>query len=382
MRSVNLMFLGVSGILSACGGTSKHDGGTGAQGGESGSQAGTSAGGAPIAGAAGSSGGATSSYCAAAPPKDGSACKARPSSGSQFGFNSADCSWGDDPRPACRTRGVCANGTWSVSAPPDSCSVASKPAACPDTPAKAGAACADPTLQCSYDDGTVCACSACDGGNAYPICRTIDPPAWACVKPSDGCPNPPPQAGSACADPNLQCGTSCELPIRCESGAWQYGQEQCPICAAPDTPIATPTGDRPIADLRVGDLVYSVDQGAIVPVPVARIGSTPVAHHQVLRLTLSDGAVIEISPGHPLANGKPLSSLSAGAELDEQHRVRSIELIPYLHERTYDILPSSSSGTYFAAGALLGSTMHSSSIGDSRKADDRLADDAPTHALR
>jgi hypothetical protein len=118
-------------------------------------------------------------------------------------------------------------------------------------------------------------CSACKGGSEYPICQTIDPPQWACVKPAAGCPNPPPQAGSACSDPSLQCGTSCELPIRCENGVWQYGQIQCPICAAPDTPIATPQGERSIAELRVGDLVYSVDNDAIVAVPIARVGSTP-----------------------------------------------------------------------------------------------------------
>jgi hypothetical protein len=77
----------------------------------------------------------------------------------------------------------------------------------------------------------------------------------------------------------------------------------------------------------------------------------------VLRITLTDGAVIEVSPGHPLASGEPLSSLSVGSELDEQHRVLSIELVPYAPDRTYDILPGSSTGTYFAAGALLGSTL-------------------------
>ena len=356
MRSISILVLAISALLNACGGASKHDGGT-AESGAGGSQAGTSAGGAPTGGTAGSSGGATSSYCAASPPKDGGACKPRPSSGTQFGFSSADCSWGDDPRPACRTRGVCANGAWSITAPGDSCSVAAKPPACADAPPKEGATCADPMLQCWYDNGSVCSCSSCQGGSQYPICRTISPPVWACVPPPDGCPNPPPQAGSPCTDAKLQCGTSCELPIRCENGAWQYGQAMCPICASPDTPIATPSGDRPIAELRVGDLVYSVDRGAIVPVPIARVGSTPVAHHQVLRITLGDSGVIEISPGHPLANGKPLSSLSPGAEMDDQHRVRSIELVPYMHDRTYDILPSSSTGTYFAAGVLLGTTL-------------------------
>jgi hypothetical protein len=131
----------------------------------------------------------------------------------------------------------------------------------------------------------------------------------------------------------------------------------CPICASPTTPIATPTGEHPIAELRVGDLVYSVDNGAIVAVPITRVASTPVVGHRVLRLTLDDGGVLEISPGHPLGNGQPLSSLAPGSELDAQHRVVAIELVPYRYDRTYDILPSSSSGTYFAAGALLGSTL-------------------------
>jgi len=82
-----------------------------------------------------------------------------------------------------------------------------------------------------------------------------------------------------------------------------------------------------------------------------------VAGHRVLRVKLNDGGVLEISAGHPLGNGQPLSSLAAGSELDEAHRVASIELVPYGYDRTYDILPRSSSGTYFAAGALLGSTL-------------------------
>jgi hypothetical protein len=152
------------------------------------------------------------------------------------------------------------------------------------------------------------------------------------------------------------------LPIRCVDGTWRYGQIQCPICAAPDTPIATPAGERPIAELRVGDLVYSVDHGAIVPVPIVHVGSTRVDHHQVLRIALTDGAILNISPGHPLANGTPLSSLAVGDNVDEQHSVQTVQLVPYTYDRTYDILPSSSTGTYFAAGTLLGSTLLSSGM--------------------
>lgn len=357
MTSVRLLTLSACALLAACSGSTKAGDGTGGGAGSSGS-AGTSSGGAGAgmggsAGSAGSSGGAAGA-CGSAPPKNGSPCE-RSSSGT--GFTTAECSWGEDPRPACRTHGTCNSGAWSITPPNDGCAVDPQPAACPTAPATEGASCSDATLQCWYDDGAVCSCSACEGGSEYPLCRTIDPPQWACVKPQAGCPNPAPQAGSACDDPQLQCGTSCELPIRCEGGIWQYGQEMCPICASPLTPIATPSGDRPIAELRVGDLVYSVEGAAIVAVPIARIASTRVFHHEVLKIALDDGATLEISAGHPLASGKPLSSLAEGSHIDEQHRVISIEQIPYTYDRTYDILPRSSSGTYFAAGALLGSTL-------------------------
>jgi hypothetical protein len=151
------------------------------------------------------------------------------------------------------------------------------------------------------------------------------------------------------------CGHDCELSVDCIEGVWRYGGNNCPICAAPDTPIATPFGPRAIASLEVGELVYSVDRGAIAAVPIARTGSTPVVNHQVLRL--GNGSVLEMSPGHPTADGRALSDLERGGALDEQHAVIEVELVPYRHERTYDILPASSTGTYFAAGALVGSTL-------------------------
>jgi hypothetical protein len=134
----------------------------------------------------------------------------------------------------------------------------------------------------------------------------------------------------------------------------------CPICAAPDTPIATPTGERAIAELRAGDLVYSVDDGAVVAVPLLRAGSVRVTDHAVVRVVLDDGNVLEVSPLHPLADGRHFSDLVAGSKLDPAHVVDHAELVPYRFERTYDILPASSTGTYFASGALLGSTLEKS----------------------
>jgi hypothetical protein len=64
----------------------------------------------------------------------------------------------------------------------------------------------------------------------------------------------------------------------------------------------------------------------------------------------------EVSGSHPTADGRRLDALAPGDALGELHVV-SVELVPYQHDRTYDILPASDSGTYVAAGALLASTL-------------------------
>ena len=191
----------------------------------------------------------------------------------------------------------------------------------------------------------------------WPICQTIDPPQWACAAPGTGCPAVMPQAGSPCQSPGASCGPDCELAIECADGVWRWRQGFCPICAAPDTPIATPAGDRPIAELRIGDLVYSVSDDAIVVVPVIRTGHTSVRGHRVMHIELDSGRVLDVSPGHPTADGRTFGELFAGSHLDEQHEVVAARLVPYEHDVTYDILPGSSTGAYFAAGALIGSTL-------------------------
>jgi hypothetical protein len=127
-------------------------------------------------------------------------------------------------------------------------------------------------------------------------------------------------------------------------------------CAAPDTPIATPSGEQPIATLRPGDLVFSMQAGRLIAVPIVRTVRTPAPHHHVVRLMLDTGRVLHISPGHPTAGGGTFGELRVGAQLGER-RVIAAELVPYPHAFTYDILPGSSSGTYVAAGALVGSTL-------------------------
>jgi hypothetical protein len=146
--------------------------------------------------------------------------------------------------------------------------------------------------------------------------------------------------------------------VLCKGGVWHWLQSSCPVCAAPTTPIATPDGDRPIASLHAGDLVYSADHDAIVAVPLLRVGKTPVGVHHVVRVVLAGGAVLEISPGHPTADGRTFGDLRAGDVLDRQAIV-SVERVPYAHSFTYDILPASDTGAYFAGGALIGTTLTS-----------------------
>jgi hypothetical protein len=87
------------------------------------------------------------------------------------------------------------------------------------------------------------------------------------------------------------------------------------------------------------------------------VGHAPVRAHRVVRVELEGGRVLEISPGHPTADGRTFGDLVTGGFLDEQHEVVSARLVPYGYDATYDILPDSSTGTYFAAGALIGSTL-------------------------
>lgn len=128
------------------------------------------------------------------------------------------------------------------------------------------------------------------------------------------------------------------------------------VCASPDTPIATPTGPRAIASLRVGDHVLSVDDGRVVDVPLVDVGKRKAHHHRVVRVELSSGAVLEISAPHPTADGRTFGALRSGDTLSGD-RVVSVATVPYTAEYTYDVLPASDSGTYFAAGALIGSTL-------------------------
>ena len=138
-------------------------------------------------------------------------------------------------------------------------------------------------------------------------------------------------------------------------GTCPRGCKMC-VCASPDTPIATPSGARRISELHVGDLVYSVDHDQVVPVPIAAVKQRPASSHVVPQLLLDNGQILQISARHPTADNRTFGELRAGDRLGEL-RIKAVKLLTYEHAFTYDILPASDTGFYFAGGAMIGSTL-------------------------
>ena len=70
----------------------------------------------------------------------------------------------------------------------------------------------------------------------------------------------------------------------------------------------------------------------------------------------ADPATLRRDPANPARRLRSSPIGETGAELGER-TLRSVTVVPYAQPFTYDILPDSSTGTYFTAGALMGSTL-------------------------
>lgn len=136
------------------------------------------------------------------------------------------------------------------------------------------------------------------------------------------------------------------------------GPPPCPICLAASTLIDTPSGAVRVTDIVPGMVVWTASaDGKRIAVKVLEAGSTQVpAGHQMVRVKLADGRELLASPGHRTADGRPLGSLAVGDRLDGS-TVVLWELVPYAGDRTYDLLPAGPTGTYWANGILLSSTI-------------------------
>ncbi|MEP6653143.1 MAG: hypothetical protein ABJA82_07275 [Myxococcales bacterium] len=102
--------------------------------------------------------------------------------------------------------------------------------------------------------------------------------------------------------------------------------------------------------------MFSQHRGTLMAVPIVATSRSAVRHHHVVRVTLESGRIVEMSAGHPTTDGRTFGDLIVGAYLGSV-RVAMVQVVAYEHPFTYDILPASDSGTYVAAGALVGSTM-------------------------
>jgi len=194
------------------------------------------------------------------------------------------------------------------------------------------------------------------------VCRSgacTEPSGRECGGPGGGCPT------------GYQCIQDCGPPVareddpppayRCVADAIANQPRNCPICLASNTMIDTPDGLRNVKDVEVGSIVWSMGpDGGRVAVPVSIVSRTSApATHQVVHLVLTDGRELWASPDHPTAAGLAVSALRAGDAYDGS-TVRSAGLVPYWDDMTYDLLPASESGTYWANGILFGSTLHGS----------------------
>lgn len=129
-------------------------------------------------------------------------------------------------------------------------------------------------------------------------------------------------------------------------------------CLSGSTLIATPDGDVPVRDLGVGMGIWTADEKGIRrAATILKTSRIPTgADQQMVHLKLEDGLELLASPGHQIADGRMLGSLSAGDTVDGV-RVLSANLVPYGEGYTYDVLPSGGTGHYWANGILLRSTL-------------------------
>lgn len=214
-------------------------------------------------------------------------------------------------------------------------------------------------------------------GGQYNFCASAcrhDPNAQVCTMQCVEVCQMPPSTSSNCCSSSLkfqgyQCVEDCGPPVVRDGDIPTYSclspSEQqtlptrvCPICLSAKTMIDTPTGNRLVTTLIKGDMVYSQDcSGKRVVVSLGKVSATKVpAAHQVVHLVMNGGKTVDVSANHPLAGGQSVASLKPGDQYQGQ-TIQTATVIPYAYDATYDILPQSPTGYYWANGVLLDSTI-------------------------
>jgi hypothetical protein len=138
----------------------------------------------------------------------------------------------------------------------------------------------------------------------------------------------------------------------------EYNDRPCPICLSEDTMIDTPDGPINVKELKKGMTLFTQDASGNRNVgTVLETGKTLVLpDHKIVHIVLTDNRELYASPNHPTADGRVLGELSVGDILDGT-KIMIAETIPYSGTHTYDILPSGSTGHYWANEILIKSTL-------------------------
>lgn len=210
--------------------------------------------------------------------------------------------------------------------------------------------------ECKLKAGNRCSVdSDCASGNLCNRNICISPIGRQCDGPSDtSCPSNF-ECVEGCGPPVVRYPDSTPPSYFCQLKGYN---RPCPICLAKNTLIDTPQGAIPVQEIKKGEFVWTVTKlGRRVLGTVVETSNTFVPpDHKVIKLVLSDGRMLFVSPGHPTVDGRTAADLAPGALYDGA-RVVSSDLILYNNEATYDLLPSGETGFYFANGILLGSTL-------------------------
>lgn len=131
-----------------------------------------------------------------------------------------------------------------------------------------------------------------------------------------------------------------------------------PVCLSSDAMIDTPSGAVRVTDIQAGMPVWTLDAtGLRVRSVVAQTVRRPVLPGaSIVHLALSDGRQVQVSAGHPTTDGRMIGDLTAGDVLDGA-RVVKAEVEAYEQPAKYDLLPAGETGSYWANGIPMNSTI-------------------------
>ncbi len=131
-----------------------------------------------------------------------------------------------------------------------------------------------------------------------------------------------------------------------------------PNCLPNNTFISTIIGLRQIKDLKKDDHIWTLTKwGEKIAVPIIAIVKNIVpSNHIVFHISLSDGRGLYSSGHHPTADGRKIKMLKKG-QMYDYAKIVSVRKVKYRKKYVYDILPAGGTGTYWANGILIGSTL-------------------------